>query len=60
MVIRVDGVINEGKLQERKQTSYPATSKHLRPTLPGAAAREKAEPVPTRLEPEITGSLPFG
>lgn len=40
-----------------------ATSKHLRSTLPvavtAAAALEKATQVPTGLEPEITGLLPF-
>lgn len=32
VVIRVDGLINKGKLQERKQTSTPPHQKHLRPT----------------------------
>lgn len=55
VVIRVDGLINKGKLQERKQTSI-----RLHQNICAPLASGKATQVPTGLEPKITGSLPFG
>lgn len=61
-VIRVDGVINKGKLQERKQPPprhLKTSALNVARSRTAAAALEKAMQVPTGLEPEITGLLPF-
>lgn len=55
VVIRVDGLINKGKLQERKQTYSPPHQNICAPLASG-----KATQVLTGSEPEITGPLLFG